>query len=42
MLEDDWLLLGKKSVGANIDHAVIPVGREAGRLASGLAIHKGT
>ena len=29
---DDWLVLGKKSVSASIDNAVIPVGREAGRF----------
>jgi hypothetical protein len=32
VLDDDWLVLGKKSVSASIDHTVIPVGREAGRF----------
>ena len=27
-----WLLLGKKSVSASIDHTVIPVGKDAGRF----------
>lgn len=34
VLEDDWLLLGKKSVGASIDNSVFPVGRQAGRFDS--------
>lgn len=32
--DDDWLVLGKKSVSPSIDHTVIPVGREAGRFES--------
>ena len=33
-MDDQWLLLGKKLVGANVGHATIAVGRHAGRFES--------